>query len=85
VRSRREIPAVQVVGYRLLGVSLIICGVALFAAVLHKLGGSQLGVTELLVLIFAGAIFYGVMSEIAIFRQSTINLAMSLTEQAALV
>jgi hypothetical protein len=55
VRSRREIPAVQVAGYRLLGVSLIICGVALFAAVLHKLGGSQLGVTELLVLIFAGA------------------------------
>ena len=55
MRSRREIPAVQVVGYRLLGVSLIICGVALFAAVLHKLGGSQLGVTELLVLIFAGA------------------------------
>jgi hypothetical protein len=36
-------------------VSLIICGIALFAAVLHKLGGSQLGVTELLVLIFAGA------------------------------
>ena len=55
MRSRREIPAVQVAGYRLLGVSLIICGIALFAAVLHKLGGSQLGVTELLVLIFAGA------------------------------
>ena len=55
MRSQREIPAVQVAGYRLLGVSLIICGVALFAAVLHKLRGSQLGVAELLALIFAGA------------------------------
>jgi drug/metabolite transporter (DMT)-like permease len=55
VCSRREIPAVQVAGYRLLGVSLIICGVALFAAVLHSLGGPQLGITELLVLILAGA------------------------------
>jgi hypothetical protein len=36
-------------------VSLIICGVALFAAVLHSLGGPQLGITELLVLILAGA------------------------------
>jgi hypothetical protein len=36
-------------------VSLIICGVALLVAVLHRLGGSQPGVWELLVLIFAGA------------------------------
>jgi len=55
VLSRREIPAVQAAGYRLLGVSLIICGVALLVAVLHTLGGSQPGVWELLVLIFAGA------------------------------
>jgi hypothetical protein len=36
-------------------VSLIVCGIAIFAAVLHTLRGSQLGVAEVLVLIFAGA------------------------------
>ena len=55
MRSRREIPAVQVVGYWLLGVSLIVVGVALFVAVLYKLRGSQLGFAELLALIFGGA------------------------------
>lgn len=55
VRSRREIPAVQVVGYRLLGIGLVVSGLAIFVAVLHKLQGSQLGVADLLVLIFAGA------------------------------
>ena len=55
VRSRREIPTVQVVGYRLLGIGVVISGLAIFVAVLHKLRGSQLGVAELLALIFAGA------------------------------
>jgi hypothetical protein len=32
-----------------------LCGVGLFVAVLHKLRGQQLGLTELLVLLFAGA------------------------------
>jgi hypothetical protein len=55
VRSRREIPVVQIVGYRLLGIGIVISGLALFVAVLRKLRGSQLGVAEVLVLIFAGA------------------------------
>ncbi len=46
---------VQIVGYRLLGIGIVISGLALFVAVLGKLRGSQLGVAELLVLIFAGA------------------------------
>ncbi len=53
--SQRPIPAVQIVGYRLLGVTLVICGVALFAAVLHALSGSHLGTAEALVLFFTGA------------------------------
>jgi hypothetical protein len=45
-------------------VTLVFCGVALFAAVLHTLSGSHLDVAEVLVLIFAGAmstafIWYG--------------------------
>jgi hypothetical protein len=64
VRPQRPIPGVQIVGYRLLGVTLVFCGVALFAAVLHTLSGSHLDVAEVLVLIFAGAmsgafIWYG--------------------------
>jgi hypothetical protein len=55
MRSRREIPTVQVVGCRLLGIGVIVSGLAIFVAVLHKLRGSQLGVAELLALIFAGA------------------------------
>jgi hypothetical protein len=55
VHSRREIPVVQIVGYRLLGIGIVICGLTLFVAVLHRLRGSQLGIAELLVLIFAGA------------------------------
>jgi len=55
VHSRREIPVVQIVEYRLLGIGIVICGLTLFGAVLHKLRGSQLGIAELLVLVFAGA------------------------------
>jgi hypothetical protein len=54
-RSQRPTPAVQIVGYRLLGLSVVISGLAIFAAVLHKLRGSPLGVAELLALILAGA------------------------------
>jgi Ni,Fe-hydrogenase I cytochrome b subunit len=55
VRSQRPIPVVQIVGYRLLGVALIFCGVALFAAVLHTLSGSYRDVAEVLALMFGGA------------------------------
>jgi len=63
VRRQRP-PAVQTAGYRLLGVSLAICGLALFVEVLHKLSGSYLGIGEMLAIILAGAmsaafIWYG--------------------------
>ena len=54
-RSQRQTPAVQIVGYWLLGLSVVISGLAIFAAVLHKLRGSQLGVAEVLALILATA------------------------------
>lgn len=55
LRSRREIPVVQLVGYRVLGIGIVISGLALFVAVLRKFRGSPLGVAELLALVFAGA------------------------------
>jgi len=51
----RPLPTVQIVGYRLLGLSVVVSGLALFAAVLYKLRGSPLGVDEAPALVLAGA------------------------------